>query len=140
MTLRAMLVAFALCTAVPPVLAGYVYRWTEDGVEHFSDVERAGAERIWVPDEARSPVGAGARAPSASADPTAALKDPNSPEFRQVRCDQRSKLLAQLTSATKLVQRDAEGFERDATPEEREKALASVRADVEKYCAEAPTP
>ena len=140
MTLRAMLVAFVLCTAIPPALGGYVYRWTEDGVEHFSDVERSGAERLWVPDDARSPVGAGTRGPSASADPAAALKDPKSPEFLQARCDQRSKLLEQLTNATKLVQRDADGFERDATPEEREKALASARADVEKYCAEAQTP
>src|SRR5687767_8671209 len=99
MTLRAMLLALALCAAVPPATAGYVYRWTENGVDHYSDIERSGAERVWVPDDAKSSGSAGPRAPSASADPAAALQDPKSPEFLKMRCDQKSKQLEQFSNA-----------------------------------------
>jgi hypothetical protein len=140
--MRTTLVALALCAVVSSADARYVYRWSENGVDHYSDVERAGAERIWVSDDGKSGSHGPAKAAPAEAepDPAAALKDPKSPEFKKMRCEQRSAQLKQFEGASKLTERNAAGEEHEYTPEEREKLIAQTKADVERYCGAAETP
>lgn len=139
--MRRTFVVLALCAVVSSADARYVYRWSENGVDHYSDVERAGAERIWVSDDGKGGRGPAKAAPEAAApDPAAALKDPKSPEFKKMRCDQRSAQLKQFEGAGKLVERNAAGEEHEYTPEEREKLIAQTKADVERYCGPGETP
>ncbi|HKY91388.1 MAG TPA: hypothetical protein VJM11_10130 [Nevskiaceae bacterium] len=135
-----MLLALALCAATATVDARYVYRWSENGVDHYSDVEHPGAERVWV-DDAKAQNRSGSGAPRAAGAPAGdPLQDPTSPEFRQMRCDQKQGQLKQYESAAKLVEKNALGVEREYTPEEKDKLVAQTRAEVAKYCGESEEP
>lgn len=133
-----MLLAFALCAAIPPADARYVYRWSENGVDHYSDIEHEGAERVWVPDDAKAQGSAGSERGAES--PQDPLKDPKSPEFRKMRCDQKQTQLRQYEGANKIMEKNAAGVEHEYTPAERDQLLAQVRAEVASYCGEGETP
>lgn len=132
-----MLVALALCSVLTVADARMVWRWTENGVDHYSDVEHPGAERVWLPDDARSK---GGGPPRPAAPPANPQQDPGSDEFRQARCDQKKAQLQQYEEAGRLIERSGSGEEHVYTPEEREQLLVKTRAEIVDYCGEGESP
>jgi hypothetical protein len=73
------LIALALCLAVAPLAAQEIYRWVdENGVVHYSDQPREGAERVQVRApmtfESQMRMDPAARDPAAAADEAPALR------------------------------------------------------------------
>ena len=132
--MRAVLIA--LCTLL--IIGGAsaaderIYRWTgHDGKVHYGDLPPPGAREVRNFDRK-----VGTAAPTEPADhaPPSAEKLAE----QEAECANKRAQLNTYRNATRLVERDALGREREFTLAEREQIIARTQADLETRCGDAP--
>jgi hypothetical protein len=126
-----MLLGLALATT--PVFAGPVYKWVDPaGRIHYGDQPQPGWKRIEInapPSSGSPPPAAKPAAAAASASGIAAL----APDAEQ--CENKRKSLESYQKATRLVERDSLGREKEFTPEDRQKLIELTQQQLDQVCA-----
>lgn len=121
-----------LCCAT--VQAGPIYKWIDPaGRIHYGDQPQPGWKRV----EVNAPPGSGGPAPAPAAKPAGAAADSGAaalaPDAEQ--CENKRKSLESYQKATRLVERDSLGREKEFTPEDRQKLIDLTQQQVEQVCA-----
>ena len=137
------LIATALASAT--LFAADVYRWVDErGVTHFGDTPpSAGAQRITLP--SKRPAGDDRRqertqrlldefAAARAEKKAAALEQAKALEARLAACDEARQRQHEYEHSRYLYEWDERGNKRVLGDDEHEKARATARADVEKWC------
>ena len=126
------LVLLALCSLLVVGVAAAgdrVYRWKgPDGKIYFGDTPPAGAQDVSSVDM---------RVPGRAGPSTPPAPPPMSEEqlaARDADCANKRTQLKSYRSATRLIERDALGREREYTPEERQRLVAKVEAELQTQC------
>lgn len=130
------LVLLALCSLLVVGVAAAgdrVYRWKgADGKVHFGDTPPSGAQDVSNVDTRF----AGRAGPS-----TPPVAPPLSDEqlaARDADCANKRSQLNSYRNATRLIERDALGREREYTPEERQQLVTKVEAELQTQCGDDP--
>lgn len=146
MALKSKLFAVLMCAATFAVSAGQVYKWVDpNGRVHFSDTPRPG----WTAVDLKS-------APTPSADPAAAeaapQDEPSSGDadtaaetgvtdrerLRAEECKRRKEQLESYRQATKIVERDAQGKEKQYSETERLQLIEQTQRQIAELCGPPP--
>lgn len=126
------LVLLALCTLLVAGVAAAgdrVYRWKgPDGKIYFGDTPPSSAQQVENVDTRF----AGRANPSAP--PAEAPLTDEQLAARDADCANKLTQLKTYRSATRLIERDALGREREYTPEERQQLVAKTEADIQTQC------
>ena len=128
-------VLLALCTLL---IAGgasaageRIYRWTgPDGKVYYGDTPPSGARDIRNFDRKVGTSAAGGETAGASA--------PSAPTLSETECINKRAQLNTYKNATRLVERDSLGREREFTVAERQQLIDKAQADLESQCGDAP--
>lgn len=114
-----------LLTLALSAQAAQLYKWTDkDGRVHYSDKPVASAQKVEV------------KAPGPSQPATAA--DPKLAEARAKECENKRTQLTEYQKATKVIERDSLGKEKEFSEEERVQLIARVQKQVDELCAAQP--
>ncbi|MEW6167378.1 MAG: DUF4124 domain-containing protein [Pseudomonadota bacterium] len=150
--MRVKLMCFAVIAAAAfAASAGQVYKWVDpNGRVHFSDTPRPG----WTAIDLNAPGTAeAAAAEPAAADATqardatsdAAVEDEGagagaaiSPQLRAEECARAREQLESYRNATKIVERDAEGKEKEYSTKERLQLIQQTQQRVTELCSPQP--
>lgn len=128
--MRAVLMALSLMLIAGVAHADKIYRWTgSDGKVYYGDLPPSGARDIRGFDRRAGT--------SASATP-AETETPDQQAAREVECASKRSQLNTYKNATRLVEKDSLGREREFTAAEREQIVARTQADLESQCGDAP--
>lgn len=128
--MRAALVALCLLVAAAPCQAEKIYRWTgADGKVKYGDMPPSTAKDVQSFDKR---IGTTTAAPAAAA---AAPTDEQEVARRQ-NCTTKAAQLKTFSNATKLIEKDALGREREYTAEERKLLVERTQAEIDAQCAD----
>ena len=119
-------VVLGLMLASLPVAAAEVYKWVDaNGRIHYGDQPQAGWKRV----EVNAPPASAPASGVAPAQPT------RYGAVDQKACEQKKKDLESYEKATRVVERDALGKEREYSPEDRKKLIELTRKQADDTCA-----
>ena len=111
--------------------ADRVYRWKDaDGKTYYGDTPPSGAQDVRTFD---ARLGGPARSPAPEA-----ARDEEQVAAQDAECANKRNQLKVYRGATRLVERDSLGGEREYTLEERQKLVAKVEAELQAQCGDEP--
>lgn len=143
MALKSKLIAVLMCAATFGVSAGQVYKWVDpNGRVHFSDTPRPG----WTAVDLKSAPSLSADADAAEAapqdEPIAASSEESSEgegmdareRLRAEECKRRKEQLESYRQATKIVERDPQGKEKQYSESERLQLIEQTQKQIAELC------
>lgn len=127
--MRAAWMALSLMLVMPAVHAARIYRWVgPDSKVYYGDIP---------PSDARSIESLGSNLGASTTPPPAPAESPEVAAKREVDCAAKRAQLDTYLTATRLIEKDAQGRERELTGQERELLVALSRTRIESQCGEA---
>jgi len=135
--MRSALLCCCLLLALP-VSANEIYRWVDDnGVVHFTDRPREGAERLTVRTATPSTTARQSTAAAPRSEQRELMAEPDADktaEIREANCTSSRERLARLQRAPRLYREGEDGARLYLDDDERASVLAEAQELVENWC------
>lgn len=123
--LRMLLITVGLVMAVSAQAAGKLYRWVDaNGKVHYSDRPVAQAEELKL------------RVPGVSTPPEERGDAEGEIEARAAECQSKREQLNTYTSASKIIEKDSLGREKEFTADEKQQLIEKTREAITQLCPE----